>query len=160
MKRFLIIVFSIVVSVGAKAYDNSFGQITITPYVAEELGLDANCKELLNTKLAQITTVNNVSGGFDRRFVLTININVLDESETATIPQKTSVKTAFTFFVGDGVSGALFGSQTIELTGVGDSRNDALFCTIRKINVKDENLQALIKKGKTQIVEYYNAIAP
>ncbi len=83
----------------------------------------------------------------------------MSESTTATIPQKVSLKICFTFFIGDGVSGNLFGSSDMALVGIGDTYNDAVFSAIRKINTNDKNLQRLILDGKKRIVEYYNTVS-
>lgn len=138
----------------------SFGQITITPYIATEAGLDATTNKLLWDKMAQVVTSNEASGGFDQRFIITPAVNVLSENETASIPQKTSMKVSITFYVGDGVSGALYNSCNIEVTGVGDNNNSALHSAIRKVNAKDDRLQQLIKDAKSRIVDYYNSVAP
>lgn len=138
----------------------SFGKITISPYIPEDTELDATATRLLKTKLIQIVTANEAVGGFDRRFVIVPSLNVLAESETSTIPQKTTVKVSITFFVGDGVSGVLYNSSNIEVTGVGDDHADAIYSAIRKVNAKDVDLQALITEAKGRIVEYYNTTAP
>lgn len=138
----------------------SFGKITISPYIPEDTELDATATRLLKTKLSQIVTANEAVGGFDRRFVIVPSLNVLAESETSTIPQKTTVKVSITFFVGDGVSGVLYNSSNIEVTGVGDDHADAIYSAIRKVNAKDVDLQALITEAKGRIVEYYNTTAP
>lgn len=138
----------------------SFGKITISPYIPESTELDATATRLLKTKLTQIVTANEAVGGFDRRFVIVPSVNVLSETETGTIPQKTSVKVCITFFVGDGVAGTLFNSSSIEATGVGDGHAEALYSAIRKVNVRDASLQTLITEAKGRIVEYYNTTAP
>lgn len=137
-----------------------FGKITISPYIPEDTELDATATRLLKTKLSQIVTTNEAVGGFDRRFVIVPSVNVLSETETSTIPQKTSIKVCITFFVGDGVAGALFNSSNIEVTGVGDGHADALYSAIRKVNAKGDGLQTLITEAKGRIVEYYNTTAP
>lgn len=137
-----------------------FGHITITPYISDKVDLNEPGKRQLETKLNQIVTYAGVTGGFDRRFIITPNINVCSESTTATIPQKTSIKTDITFFIGDGVTGNLFGSVVVKATGVGDNHQDALCSAIKKIKIDDEELQSLISICKKRIIEYYDAMAP
>ena len=138
----------------------SFGKITISPYIPEDTEFDSTSARLLKSKLLQIVTTNEAVGGFDRRFVIVPSVNILSETETGTIPQKISMKVNITFYVGDGVAGSLFNFSNTEVTGVGDSHADALCSAIRKINVKDADLQALITEAKKRIVEYYNTTAP
>ena len=87
-------------------------------------------------------------------------MNVISESTTASIPQKYSLKINFTFFIGDGVSGSLFGTSNIEETGVGNSREEAIYAAIRKINTRNKDIQTLITESKSRIVNYYNIAAP
>jgi len=140
--------------------DSSFGKITIMPYITNNSGLDATARSLLSTKMNQIVTANNAVGGFERRFVITPAINVLSEKETATIPQKTSIKVSIIFFVGDGVAGTLFNSYNIDVSGIGDDHNHALYAAIRKINTKDAGFQSLINESKDRIELYYKSAAP
>ena len=137
-----------------------FGQITITPTVSDKATLDRTGLKLLQNKLNQIVTKNEVAGGFDRRFIITSTINILSENTSASIPQKTSMKVDFTFYVGDGIDGNLFGTSSIEATGVGDNHYSALYSAIRKIDASDGRLQSLINESKIRIVKYYNTIAP
>lgn len=159
MKRIICAIIIAFTTLIVLAEEKQLGTITITPYIPSNIG-DSQCRKLLATKLIQITTVNNVGQGFDRRFVIVPQINVLSEGTTSTIPQKTSLKVEFTFFIGDGVSSALFSSVHIEQIGVGDDHNKALYSAIRKIRDKDPDLQRMIDEAKGRIVEYYNKEIP
>lgn len=160
MKRICCLFILLLTVIITRGQNLSFGKITITPYITEDAGLDATATRLLKTKLGQIVTVNDAVGGFERRFVIIPSINVLSENETETIPQKTSMKVNVTFFVGDGVAGTLFNSRSMEISGVGDTHNEALYSAIKKIDIKDVELQTLIKDAKGRIVEYFNTNAP
>lgn len=139
---------------------SEFGHITITPYISNDSGINGNAAKLLKNKLTQIITLGEAIGGFDQRFIITPTMNILSETTMATIPQKTSIKVCFTFFIGDGISGSLFGSSNIEATGVGSSHEDALYSAIRKIDANDKGVQTLIADSKKRIVKYYNVAAP
>lgn len=160
MRKIIFTFLLLVLSSFSWGQESSFGKITISPFIPEDTELDATATRLLKTKLNQIVTTNDAVGGFDRKFIIVPSLNVLTESETGTIPQKTSAKVSITFFVGDGVAGVLFNSSNIEVTGVGDDHADAIYSAIRKVNVKDAGLQALITEAKGRIVEYYNTTAP
>ena len=147
-------------TVQAMGQDAPFGKITITPYIATGANVDATTQRLLEDKLNQVVTANGVTGGYDKKFIITPSVNVLSANETATIPQKTSMKVSVTLYVGDGETGNKFGSYYMELVGVGDTHNEALYSSIRKINVKDSGLHDMIEQSKQHIVKYYNAVAP
>jgi hypothetical protein len=158
-KTFFIIIFLLLCFSGV-GQDMEFGRITITPYIPRESNLDVTSANLMRNKLNQAITASDAGGGFDARFVVVPLVNVLSETETATIPQKTSAKISITFFIGDGVSGILFDSYNIETVGVGDNHNGAIYAAIRKINVKDGGLQTVLLEGKKRILEYYNNAIP
>lgn len=158
MKKFILAITIAFCSLSLNAQNKQFGQITITPYIVDMT--DSHCYKLLETKLQQIVTANNVASGFDNRFLIVPRINVLSESTTSTIPQKTSLKVEFTFCIGDGISGALFKSTHIETTGIGDNHNKALYSAIRKIRDTDPQLQSLIEDAKVRITAYYNNQVP
>ena len=160
MRKFLFTSLLLVMISISWGQELSFGKITISPYIPEDTEFDSTSARLLKSKLLQIVTTNEAVGGFDRRFVIVPSVNILSETETGTIPQKISMKVNITFYVGDGVAGSLFNFSNTEVTGVGDSHADALYSAIRKINVKDADLQALITEAKKRIVEYYNTTAP
>lgn len=160
MKRISIVGIFLLIIIACWGQNMSFGKITITPYIADGCGFDATTVRLLKTKLSQAVTENEAVGGFDKRFIITPSVNVLSEKETATIPQRTSMKVNITFFVGDGVAGTLFNSCSMEVTGVGDSRNEALYSAVRKVNPQNAELQALLAEAKNRIVDYYNSTAP
>lgn len=160
MKTLFLAFIFVLLSANIKGREMEFGQITITPFIADNIELDETGEKLLYTKLSQIITKGEASGGFDRRFVITPVFNILSENTTATIPQKVSIKISFTFFIGDGVSGSLFGASEIETTGVGDNRKNAVYSAIRKIDTNDEELQLLISDSKKRIVKYYNTVSP
>ena len=159
MNKFLTIV-SACLLFAASANAEGFGNITITPYIAQDAAIDANTAILLNTKMAQAVTKANATGGYNQRFIITPVINILSEDMTATIPQKTSLKAEIVFFVGDGISYELFNSTSYNLTGVGDTKEDAIHSLVRKIKPNDGKLQTLLTQSKKRITDYYNTNAP
>lgn len=160
MKKVFTVFIFIIISLSSYGQESGFGNITITPYIAPETGITGDAAKLLHAKLNQIVTIGEVSGGFDQRFIITPTLNVLSESTTASIPQKSSLKINFTFFIGDGVSGSLFGASNLEIIGIGRSREEAIYAAIRKINTRNKDIQAVIAESKSRIIEYYDTVAP
>ena len=160
MKAIYLMFISMLIAVNALGQDLEFGKITINPYIPAESGVEGTAAKLLEIKLKRIVTTSDATGGFDRRFVIVPELNILSENTTASIPQKTSLKASITFFIGDGVSGSLFGSIDMEVTGIGDNHESALYSAIRKIPANNKELQGLIVECKQRIVKYYNNAAP
>lgn len=160
MRKLYLISIFILAILNCYGQEETFGRITITPYISDKVDLGDTGTKYLRTKMAQIVTIGEATGGFDQRFIITPALDVLEESTTASIPQKTSLKVSITFFIGDGIAGALFGSNNIEVTGIGDSHKDAIYSAIKKINAKDKGLQTLISESKKSIVKYYDTVSP
>lgn len=160
MKRLFLSILSAAMTLACGAQAARFGQLTITPYIAQESGFDANASRLLQNKLAYAVSIANASGGFDKRFVITPKVDIMESATTATIPQKVSLKAQFTFYVGDGIDGTLFSSCQKEQTGIGNTQQQAILAAIRKINAKDKALQEAITEGRERIEQYYQATAP
>lgn len=155
MKKSLLILIVALCSCCIMAQNMELGKITIRPYVPEGI-MSARCVNLLNSKLTQILTGNDVVGGFERRFIIVPHFNIISEETTATVPQKTSLRIEIVIAIGDGVSGALFNSMRIEHTGIGDDTNGALFSAIHKIRTNDKTYQLFIEEAKHKIEMYYN----
>lgn len=142
------------------AQEPKFGELCINPYISKDSGISAKHERLLMTKMSQMVTAGGMTGSYDRRFIITPVMNIGQETTTASIPQKVSLKVDFTFFVGDGESASLFSSANIETTGVGDTHDDAVNSAIRKINANDANIRNMLETAKSKIVDYYNSAAP
>ena len=160
MKRLFLSILTAAMTLVCGAQIARFGQLTITPYIAQESGFNADASRLLQNTLAYAVSVANAAGGFDKRFVITPKVDIMESATTATIPQKVSLKAQFTFYVGDGIDGTLFSSCQKELTGIGNTQQQAILAAIRKINAKDKALQEAITEGRERIEQYYQATAP
>lgn len=160
MKRLFITLLWAVAALAATGQTARFGCLTITPYVDPATGFDDATSRLLQTKLAYAVSLANASGGFDKRFVITPKADVVQQTTTATIPQKVVLRVLLTVYVGDGIDGTLFASCQKELTGIGSSRQQALQAAVRKLNARDEELQHTISEGRERIEAYYEKMAP
>ena len=137
------------------------GMISLTPYIPEDTELSVKSQKQLLTKLNQIITAGGMANeGFDNRFVITANIQEIELAETATTPMKVAIKLALTIYIGDGIDGTLFSSYTSEISGVGDSKEDACISAIRKLSPRKPELLSYIETGKQRIIQYYNTIYP
>lgn len=115
MRKLYLISIFILAILNCYGQEETFGRITITPYISDKVELGDTGTKYLRTKMAQIVTIGEATGGFDQRSIITPALDVLEESTTASIPQKTSLKVSITFFIGDGIAGILFGSNNIEV---------------------------------------------
>lgn len=159
MKKICFILSFLCFATLCRAVETPFGKITITPHV-EDANLDARATKVMNGKLTQVLSATDMSGGFERRFILVPSVDIVSETTTATIPTKVSLRLMVTLSVGDGVADAKFSSCCLEMTGIGDDRSEAICSAIRKINTRHPDLQGMIREAKQKILQYYETVTP
>ncbi|MEW7277653.1 hypothetical protein ABW636_03570 [Aquimarina sp. 2201CG1-2-11] len=158
MKKIICMVFlfmgTVLIAQEKKASDG----ISLAAYVPQQVeGVPASAKKMLLNRLTQIITKNGISNNiYNSRFVLAPNIAVISKDITPTAPPKTALKLNVTLYIGDGVSGTLFASQSIELKGVGTNENKAYISAIKRLSPKNPEIIEFVEKGKEKIIEYYN----
>lgn len=126
------------------------------PYQTERV--PASAKKMLLNRLTQIITKNGIANNpYNSRFVMVPNVSVLSKDITPTAPPKTALNLNVTLYIGDGVSGTLFASESFELKGVGNNENKAYISAVKRLSPKNPDVLAFIEQGKVKIIEYYNA---
>ena len=124
MKHLIVTLLCAAAALAAPAQTAEFGCLTITPYVDPATGFDDATSRLLQQKLAYAVSLANASGGFDKRFVITPKADVVQQTTTATIPQKVVLRVQLTVYVGDGeytLTTPLTISDDVTIIGTGDS---------------------------------------
>ncbi|GAA4275419.1 hypothetical protein [Aquimarina mytili] len=158
MKKIVYIaLFFVVTSLVAQEKKSNDG-ITLAAYVPQQVeGIPASAKKMLLNRLTQIITKNGISNNvYNSRFVLAPNISVVSKDITPTAPPKTALNLNVTLYIGDGISGTLFASQSVELKGVGTNENKAYIAAIKRLSPKNPEILEFVDKGKEKIIEYYN----
>lgn len=159
MKKILVLLcFLCISNLFMYAQNGQFGQITLTPIVLENSGLEGKAAQLMENKLNILLTQHSMAGGIGQNFILTPKCQLLNETTTASIPQKAVIKLSTTFYVGDAETGMLASSCNMESTGVGSNASEALLSAIRKINVNDAQLKAMLTESESKIIAYYEQV--
>ena len=130
-------------------------RVALTP-VIEDSNIPANAHKQLINKMTQIAAKNGCAATSNSRFVITCSADVLTQDITPTAPPMHAYTLAIHFYVGDGVEGRLFSSTTIEAKGVGQTPDKAYLNALKNVKVNDPAFKALVDKGKTEIINYYN----
>lgn len=99
---------------------------------------------------------NGVGCSDNQRFIITANVNELTRDITATAPPMIAITLEVTFYIGDGINGTLFASQSITGKGVGETEDKAYINALKAIRTLDAEFNSFITKGKKKIIEYYN----
>jgi hypothetical protein len=137
----------------------NYDGIFLGTYIPNEIeSVPAYAKSMLSNKLNQIITKNGIAqGGYDTRFIITPNIMVISKDIMSTAPPSIALNLEVTFYVGDGIEGTLFTSESIQVKGVGTNENKAYMAAINQIKPKNPALQDLVTRSKERIIEYFNA---
>ena len=136
---------------------DDFGRIVLNTYLSDNIAIPTEAKNLLLTKLNQITSNNGMGGSqANPRFIITANVNVGTKDIIAGPPQMVAQNLDVTLFIGDAVTNTIFSNTTLSLKGVGTNENKAFIDALKTINPKNKEVLAFLEEGKTKIINYYS----
>lgn len=140
-----------------KMTDNE--RLAIAVWVPEQIeGMPIAARANLENKLSQIVTANGMSAdAWNSRFIMTANVTVLTKDITSTAPPMQAYTLEVTFYIGDGFEGKSFASYSTTIKGVGETETKAYMMALKNIKTNNPAYQDFIEKGKTRIIEYFNA---
>lgn len=154
--KIYILLFFVVTSMVAqkKASDG----ITLATYIPKQTEpIPVYAEKMLSNKLTQIITKNGVSkNNYKARFVIVPKINVISKDITPTAPSKTVLNLDVSLYIGDGISGELFATESIELKGVGNNETKAYISAVKRLSPKNPEIIAFVENGKEKIIQFYN----
>jgi len=145
-------------STSAQVKLDDFGRIILNTYLPENIALPAEAKNLLNTKLNQITSNNGMGGSqINPRFIITANVNIGTKDIIAGPPQLIAQNLDITLFIGDALTNTVFSNVTFSLKGVGTNENKAFIEAFKTLNPKNKELLSFLEEGKLKIINYYSS---
>ena len=152
----LILTFVAITS-NAQVKLDDFGRIVLNTYLPDNIAMPSEAKNLLITKLNQITSNNGMGGSqANPRFIITANVNVGTKDIIAGPPQMIAQNIDITLFIGDAITNSIFSNTTLSLKGVGINENKAFIDALKTINPKNKEVLAFLEAGKTNIINYYS----
>ena len=135
---------------------DDFGRIVINTYVPDNISVPSEAKDLLITKLNQISSNNGMGGSqANPRFIITVVVNVGTKDISPGPPQTISQNIELTFFIGDAQTNTIFSNTSLNLIGVGTNLNKAFIDAFNTINPKNKLILAFLEEGKNKIIAYY-----
>lgn len=145
-------------SLPLSAQEINYDGIFIGSYVPSQIeNIPQSAKKMLANKLKQIVTAKGISdNSYNSRFIITPNITVITKDVVPSAPPKVALNLEVTFYIGDGIDGIMYTSETVSAKGVGTNENKAYISAVRQIRPKSPLLQDFVKNGKKRIIEYYN----
>jgi hypothetical protein len=138
-------------------------QVHISPYVFEDPnvdGLPGTATSLIEGKLRAILSRNGINSNLgESRFILTAKFDVLEKEMTTTVPVKIISHLNVNFAIGDGIDGTCYGTKNVEITGVGETDEQAIINAVRNLDKKANVVSELIQRGVGRIIDYYRSNA-
>ncbi|MFN3783826.1 MAG: hypothetical protein ACK4R6_07895 [Spirosomataceae bacterium] len=159
MKNFIAVLILTIAAITSNAQVklDDFGRIVLNTYLPDNIAIPTEAKNLLLTKLNQITSHNGMGGSQSNpRFIITANVNIGTKDIIAGPPQMIAQNIEITIFVGDAVTNTIFSNATLSLKGVGINENKAFIEAFKTINPKNKEVIAFLEEGKTKIINYYS----
>ena len=158
MKKYITIIALAIIAFTSNAQIklNDFGRIILNAYLPDDVALPTEAKNVLLTKLNQLTSNNGMGGSaINPRFIITANINVGTKDILAGPPQMIAQNIDVTFFIGDAVTNTIFSNVTLSLKGVGTNENKAFMEAFKTINPKNKEMVEFLNEGKNKVISYY-----
>lgn len=136
------------------------GKIKLTVFIPNDENLSAAEARMLDLKMLQMVTANGIGGlGGNPRFIIAPLYTILQKDVTSKAPLRYLMKFDVTFFVADLLSGTIFGSHSIQMTGVGESDARAFINMFNTINPLDESIQRFLEESQNKIISFYQVHA-
>lgn len=142
----------------AQTANADFGRIALNTYLSEKTALPLEARNLLKTKLDQITNSNGIAGTeANPRFIITGVVNTGTKDIIAGPPQMVAQNVTLTLFVGDAVENKVYANTTLNLKGVGTNENKAFINAFSAINPNNKAIVLFIGEAKEKIAAYYSS---
>ncbi|MDE7126265.1 MAG: hypothetical protein K2O12_07325 [Muribaculaceae bacterium] len=129
--------------------------------VSQGENVPAGSEDYLLTRLTQLVSADGITSdpGMSQ-FFITAKFNHITEDVVPGPPEQTAIHTHLTLYVGDILSETVYSTATVELRGVGTSRQRAFINAMRSINARNSVLKNCIDKGRKKITDYYDSHYP
>ena len=152
MKKYFFIVKFLCLSIVGQA------QIQITPYISDEVcyKLPNGICDKLSHKLSNIVSANKIQSSMgDSRFILTCDVSENSKDVLATAPIKIAYVLDINLYIGDGVEGVKYISNSFKAKGVGETEEKAYLNALKNLDAHSQAMKDFVLKGKERIVNYY-----
>jgi hypothetical protein len=158
MKKIILLCICGLMSTSLFAQDklDDFGRIVLCSYYPENGSLPDEARQFLTNRLNQVTT-NFGIGGTDQnaRFVITAKINILSKDIIAGPPQKIAQQLEINIIIADIYKQFIFANTTFQAKGIGNNENLAMIDAIKRIDLSNPKVKALLDEGKNKIISFY-----
>lgn len=153
MKQFISILAALIFSLNAVAQVTDEARIGVTPVMPEYGNIPTGAQNALYSKLQRVITSNGLAESAGQRFVLTPRFDIIESGVTSA--GMMLLKLEVTFIFGDVVEDKIYGSATINATGIGDSEEKCYVKAFQVLKPNHPTLSNMLNKAKADIITYY-----
>ena len=138
---------------------DDFARIAIAPTIPEAMkNIPRGTQDLLLGKMRQIIGLNGMSALDDAPlFIMTPQLMVLSNDVTPTAPPMYTYSMEVVFNMADRYTGNVYATASQTVKGAGKTEQAAYNAAFNEINIRNGKYKAMMEKGKTAIVEYFNS---
>ncbi|MBO7316987.1 MAG: hypothetical protein J6U44_07495 [Paludibacteraceae bacterium] len=137
-------------------YESTEGWVKLSVYIPEVEKLDAGIAKQIEQKTLQIITTNGIGGLYaNPRFIIVPEATVLSKEAISTAPVKYLVNYDVTFYIGDILTGTVFGSTNLQLKGVGESDQLAFTNAFKSVDPKSAKMQSFVAESQQKLIEFF-----
>ncbi len=136
---------------------DDWGRISFRPIISGNLELDGSASDVLKNKLEKIIVRNGMSGyGSQNRFFITAIPFLMEYEVSSTAPVRHIVELEVTFYTGDFKTNNKFNDVSINIRGIGRSKEKAYLNALKEIDTRSSVFRRFIDSGKEAIIALYN----
>ena len=153
MKKFLLTLATLVYSLSAIAQVTDEERIGVTPVMPEYGDIPVAAQNALYSKLQRVITSNGLAENTGERFVLTPRVDIIESGVTSA--GMMLLKLEVTFIFGDVIEDKIYGSATVNATGIGNTEEKCYVKAFQVLKPNHPTLANMLNKAKADIVTYY-----
>ncbi|MEM9986201.1 MAG: hypothetical protein AAF804_14005 [Bacteroidota bacterium] len=138
---------------------DDMGRIALTPILPVQAeGVSATTNQNLLNRLQRVATQEGLGAvSRDSRFLLVVNMDVIDKNVTATAPPMVAMNVDLSLLIVDYETKNTFSSAVVSLRGAGQNETKATMQALKGLRSNDPELRRFMADGKRKIIEWYNA---
>lgn len=135
------------------------GNISIKPYLADEVDVPERMRNMLQQKLLQIVTSNGY-GSLSDQFILTANVGVLEKAAVPTVPPQVNLQIEVSVYVINTTEQIIVDEKSFVLSGIDKTETSAYTQALKRMNPRSPEVRAFMNAVRTKIVDYYAVRTP
>lgn len=153
MRKFTLILATLILSFSALAQVSDEARISVSPVMPEYGNIPAAAQNALYSKLQRVITTNGLAESSGERFVLTPRVDIIESGVTSA--GMILLKLEVTFIFGDIIEDKIYGTATVNATGIGDSEEKCYVKAFQVLKPNHPALMAMFNKAMADIITYY-----